>query len=127
MTFPFNPQQGLVFVQAELEGPTGVIDVRLALDTGATDSVIGEGMLRGVGYDPAAAPNWVQVATGSAVAHVPLLTVSRLTALGQDRLNFPVLGHTLPPGTSVDGVLGLDFLRGHVLTLDFRAGQITLT
>jgi hypothetical protein len=29
-------------------------------------------------------------------------------------------------GLIVDGVLGLDFLRGHVLTIDFRSGQITL-
>jgi hypothetical protein len=44
--------------------------------------------------------------------------------LGQIRILFPVVAHTLPPTTSVDGLLGLDFFRGLELTLDFRAGQI---
>jgi hypothetical protein len=38
--------------------------------------------------------------------------------------NFPVLGHTLPPSAGVDGLLGLDFLRGQSLTLDFRSGHL---
>ena len=43
------------------------------------------------------------------------------------RFGLPVLGYTLPASASVSGLLGLDFLRNRVLTLDFRAGQITLT
>jgi hypothetical protein len=34
--------------------------------------------------------------------------------------------HTLPPSASIDGLLGLDFLRDRRLTIDFRTGQITL-
>jgi hypothetical protein len=46
--------------------------------------------------------------------------------LGQHRFGFPVLAYTLPVSASVYGLLGLDFLRDQVLTIDFRAGQITL-
>ena len=126
MTFSFNPQQGLILVEAELDGPTGTTAARLALDTAATQTVIAAGLLRAVGYDLLGAVSWAQLTTGSGVAFVPMLSVSRLTALGHDRLNLLVLAHTLPPSTSADGVLGLDFLRGHVLTIDFQAGQITL-
>jgi hypothetical protein len=52
--------------------------------------------------------------------------LQRLTALGQERFGFPVLGHTLPPSAGVDGLLGLDFFRGLCLTIDFRAGQLHL-
>ena len=38
----------------------------------------------------------------------------------------PVLARDLPPTTSVEGLLGLDFLRGGVLTIDFIQGEITL-
>jgi hypothetical protein len=55
------------------------------------------------------------------------LPVDKIEALGQERLNFSVIAHTLPPSASVDGVLGLDFMRSHVLTLDFQNGEITLT
>jgi hypothetical protein len=127
MTVSFNPKHGLIFVVAELARPTGTIKTRLALDTAATQTVIGAGLLRAVGYDLVGAVNWAQLTTGSGVAFVPMLPVSRLTALGHDCLNLPVLGHTIPPSTSADGVLGLDFLRGHVLTIDFQTGQIILT
>ena len=54
------------------------------------------------------------------------MTVGRLEALGQVRANFSVISHTLPPTAAIDGVLGLDFFRNHVLTLDFQRGVIAL-
>lgn len=35
MSFPFDPQQGLIIVPTELWGPSGSAILRLALDTGA--------------------------------------------------------------------------------------------
>jgi len=84
VTFPFDPQQGLIVVPAELWGPTG------------------------------------------SVVLVPRVTLSHIRALGQERVDFGVLGHTLPPSAGVDGLLGLDFLRGQNLTVDFRAGRVNL-
>jgi hypothetical protein len=52
--------------------------------------------------------------------------VLRLTALGQSKANFRVLALPISPVPTADGVLGLDFLRGHLLTIDFRTGQIDL-
>jgi hypothetical protein len=49
-----------------------------------------------------------------------------LSALGQRRFGFPVVAHDLPAQAAVDGLLGLDFLRDQVLTVDFQKGQITL-
>jgi predicted aspartyl protease len=100
--------------------------LRLALDTGATSTVVNVGMLVAVGYDPALAPDRVQVTTGSGVEFVPRLTLDKFVALGQERIDFPVLCHTLPPSAGVDGLLGLDFLRGQSLTIDFRNGRMTL-
>jgi hypothetical protein len=51
----------------------------------------------------------------------------RIVALGQERASFPVLAHTLPPSAGIDGLLGLDYLRGQTLTVDFRSGTITLS
>ena len=52
--------------------------------------------------------------------------VLKIVAVGHVRSGFSVLGHTLPPSTGVDGLLGLDFFRGQNLTIDFRTGQVTL-
>src|SRR3954470_21099181 len=114
MSFPFDPKKGLVVVRAELWGPAGSAVLRLALDTGATGTVVNVGMLVAVGYDPALAPDRFQVTTGSGVEFVPRITLDKVVALGQERTAFPVLGHTLPPSSGIDGLLGLDFFRSHI-------------
>lgn len=68
----------------------------------------------------------VPTITVSGIEDMPLLSVERFDALGQQRHDFPVLCHNLPLGTPTDGLLGLDFFRGQRLTLDFREGLITL-
>lgn len=126
MTFSFDPNEGLIIIKAELEGPSGVAILRLALDTGATGTLINAALLVSVGYDPAVSRKRVQVTTGSGVEFAPLIEVKRLTALSQKRTVFEVLCHTLPPSANVDGLLGLDFLRGKTLRIDFGAGKVTL-
>lgn len=63
--------------------------------TGATSTVVNVAMLVAIGYDPALAANRVQVTTGSGVEFAPLVELKRLAALGQERFEFPALGHTL--------------------------------
>ena len=96
MSVPFAPLHGLVIVQAELEGPSGSAVLRLALDTGATWTLINAAMLVALGYDPALVGERFQVTTASGLEFAPRLALDRLVALGQERTNFPVLSHTLP-------------------------------
>ena len=117
--YAFDPLRGLVVVQAEVFGRLGSIVLRLALDTGATGTMINVGPLAAVGYDPSLQSERIQVTTGSGVEYAP--------AIGHERTHFPVLAHTLPPSTSIDGILGLDYLRGARLSIDFRTGLLTLT
>ncbi len=126
MDFPFDLRDKLIVVHAELWGPRGSGVLRLALDTGATVTLVNAGILVAIGYDPALSPDRVQVTTGSGVEFAPRIILDRVTALGHTRSAFPMLGHTLPPSAGVDGLLGLDFLRGLTLTVDLRAGQVTL-
>ncbi|MBE9050286.1 retropepsin-like domain-containing protein [Nostocales cyanobacterium LEGE 11386] len=125
MNFSFNPRRGLVVVRAELFGASGSNVLRLALDTGATYTVINIAMLVAIGYDPALVPNRVQVTTGSSVEFAPQIKLQKIAALGQERTDFAVLGHTLPPSAGVDGLLGLDFFRGLTLTINFDNGHIS--
>ena len=61
MSYSFNPERGLVVVQAEVFGPSGSIVLRLALDTGATATMISVAPLTAVGYDPSLSSDRVQV------------------------------------------------------------------
>lgn len=127
MSFPFDPEYRLVIVLAELEGPSGNAVLRLALDTGATRTLVNVGMLVSIGYDPALATDRLQVTTGSGVEFLPHISVSKIIALGQERTSFSVLCHTLPTSAGIDGLLGLDFFRGLTLNIDFRDGQLRLS
>ena len=126
MTSVFDPHQGLIVVQAEIRGPSGSAVLRLALDTGATTTLINAGMLVSIGYDPALSPDRVQVTTGSGIEFAPVVNLTWLRALEQERTHFPALCHTLPPSAGVDGLLGLDFFRNHKLMIDLLKGEITL-
>ena len=126
VSFSFNPHRGLIIVQVELWGAAGQGIVSLALDTGATSTLVSQGRLLQLGYDPASEARRLQMTTGSGVEFVPQIPLNRIRALGLERVDFPVLGHTLPPSASVDGLLGLDFLREHELLIDFRNGRVHL-
>lgn len=68
----------------------------------------------------------MQVTTGSGVEFAPRITLRQIAALEQQRTDFSVLGHTLPPSAGVDGLLGLDYVRGLRLTVDLRSGLALL-
>jgi predicted aspartyl protease len=125
-TFPFQASSGPILVSASASGPTNSSDLRLILDTGATTSLIDRDVLIYLGFDPDEATQRVEVTTGSAVESWPLVTLNRLTALGTHRLAFPVVAHTLPRvGSGILGLLGLDFLRGHRLEVNFASGLLS--
>jgi len=101
--------------------------LRLALDTGATSTLINTSLLVAIRYDLTLATDRVEMTTGSGVEFAPVIDVSELSALGKTNNRFSVLGHMLPPSAGVDGLLGLDFFRGHVLTIDFPDKTIHLS
>ncbi|MDI6777511.1 MAG: retropepsin-like aspartic protease, partial [Syntrophales bacterium] len=100
--------------------------MRLALDTGATGSVVSWDIVVLLGYDPAIISERIQMTTGSEVEVVPRVIIERIEALRKERRDFPVLCHNMPPSATVDGVLGLDFFRGQGLIIDFRIGLVKL-
>ena len=97
----YDDSLGVLVVPAELFGPSGSVVLRLAVDTGATHTMINVGLLAVVGYDPSLVPDRVQVTTGSGVEYAPRVSVNRIKVLSQERNGFPVLAHTLPPSAHI--------------------------
>ena len=95
----------------------------MALDTGATHTFIRIEVLEEIGYCPESSLDKVTVATGGGEVYAPVLKIDSFEALGRKHRNFSVTV-SLPRSASIDGVVGLDFLRGHLLTLDFQEGLI---
>ena len=124
MKIKFDASQGLIVIPTRLYGSQGDTIVRLALDTGATSSMINWDVAVLLGYDPASVKERIQITTGSGVEFAPRITMKKIEVMGRILENFPVLCHTLPPSATVDGLLGLDFFRGERLILDLRAGIV---
>ena len=130
MSFPFDPTQDLIVVPAAVMNPDGdVFVLNLAVDTGATNTVINVGVLIAMGYDPFLSSDHFRILTGSGVESVTSVKLRNISTLGKSRNDFPAISHSLPLHAGVDGmdgVLGLDFFRGHLLAIDFRRGRISL-
>ncbi len=126
MKFFFKADYGLVYVRVEVSHGDREAILNLALDTGASATIISARKLIEIGCDLATPEDEIYITTGSGLIFVPKITVEKLTALGKTKNNLVVIAHDLPPTASVDGVLGLDFLRENVLTIDFRQGEIEL-
>jgi len=126
MKFPFKPDAGPVLVRARPSGPKGDAVARMVLDTGATSTLVNWHVAVLLGYDLSTAPERIQITTGSGIEFAAQITLERIEALGKVSTSFPVLCHTLPPSAGVDGLIGLDFLRGQRVVLDFRSGMLTV-
>ena len=81
---------------------------------------------KNAGFDRAQFSQTIEITTGGGIIAAPLISLPSMEALRQTRSDFAVLAHDLPVTSKVDGVLGLDFMRGHLLTTDFRIGQLSL-
>lgn len=77
-----------------------------------------------MGGDPVSSTQRVLVTTASLVEYAALVTIPTFNALHQLRSSFQAIAHSLPPSSSVDGLLGLDFFWNSVLTIDFHEGSI---
>jgi hypothetical protein len=122
----FDPTIGLVLVEAKLVGPARQISVTLALDTGATQTVVNAAILRQIGCGTSLSRRRIAMTTGSDVEFVPAVEVRFIEALGRERAALRVISHTLPSSAKVDGLLGPDFLRGNRLVIDFKQGTIDI-
>jgi aspartyl protease family protein len=120
VTYPFDPTENVIIVTTRIAGPGGSMTVDLALDTGATSTLIALNALKVAGYTSAHETGKVEMLTGSGIEVVPKVKLIQIDALGKRRRNLQVIAHTLPKGARVDGLLGLDFFRKTKLTIDFR-------
>lgn len=101
----------LLLLRAAVGGINGQASVlRLLLDTGSSYTMLPVEALEALGYDTHRPLRRVRMITASGIIVAPVVRVSWFHCLGQRVEDFPVAAHTLPPGTFVDGLLGMDFL-----------------
>lgn len=125
MSFLFDPNAPAIRLKATLVGPRRAVSLSLNLDAGATRTIIRPKFLVSAGYDLTAG-RVARMRSTTGRADTRLIRVSQFNALDIAQAGFDVIAHDLPVGVLTDGLLGLDFLRGRTLTLDFARGRMAL-
>ena len=124
--FSLENEDSLIRIDAQV----GRADLTLALDTGATHTVIDLTLMLLNGYDLTKVVRTVEFETAKGPINAYIFQVPELTALGRtvkdvDVSSYDFVGNNLI--FDIDGVLGLDFFKGTELTINFTTHTISLT
>ena len=122
--FAFNPAHPLILCHATLAGGEIDLSLRMAVDTGATRTMIPVEAAAVIGCDVEHAHRNMEIATASGIERLPIVTVPRFTALGIEASDFDVVCHSLPWQSPVEGLLGLDFLTRARVIIDFTTNTL---
>jgi clan AA aspartic protease (TIGR02281 family) len=98
----------------------------MVLDTGATYTTILSSLAELLGYRPSASNERIRLVTASGIEQAPLVTVDAVEVLGVRVNGVKVACLNLPAESQVEGLLGLSFLKGTRLTLNFKDGILEL-
>ena len=110
-SYHLDRQGNLLLLRAALGGADGsVVVLRLLLDTGASFTVLPVEALEAIGCETHHPLRRVRMVAASGVIVAPMVAVPWFDCLGQRLEGFLAAAHTLPAGTFVDGLLGMDFL-----------------
>ena len=122
----FNPTAKSIFLRLKISSinadPTR--DILVALDTGASTTMIPPEVATDLGYD-LSNPNEPMI-TASGIVLTKRVTVRKLAAAGETVENIDVVCHDLPEGSIIEGLLGLNFLRHFDVNTSFSTGTIEL-
>lgn len=124
----FNSSGESIVLRLQVGGvdPDTFRNVTVALDTGATITIIPSQVLIALGYDLLNPKQRVQLLTASGTAFAKRINVRRLTAIGETIEDIDVLCHDLPGNSPIKGLLGLNFLRHFDVNISFSTGTIEL-
>ena len=117
----------LLSLRAVVAGKQGTRVVSLLVDTGSTYTILPNEVLSSIGLEPFASKERVRIVTGSGYLVAPRVQLQQFDCLGHKVEGFKVVGHTIPPDSFVDGLLGMDFLVQTNAVIDTGKGEIEVS
>jgi predicted aspartyl protease len=97
-TFPLDINSGSIPVWVNMQGPLGTKVLRMAVDTGASLTIIPVETALAIGCDPMMSRHRIEFITPSGMEYAPLITIPVVKAFGFKLKNIEVFCHNLPPG-----------------------------
>ena len=126
MRYEFDTGAPVIVLRVTLEGEDIEKKMDMALDTGATYTMVPWDIADVLGYEPGISKELVPMVTASGVERAPPISLKSLNMLGVTAHNIKAIVHDLPEKSYVDGLLGLSFLRRFKICLDFREGILDI-
>ena len=129
MTYKFRrePENGLIIVNIEIDSK---YELKMILDTGATNTTIDSNALYLLGYDLKDSTGVVEIETANGIIETEIFEINSFASLGLMKDDFEVqvydfMAHGI--FSDYNGLLGLDFLEGTKFCIDTVQNIITLT
>ncbi len=126
MSYRFDPKASVIDLYVTVKGAEGRRKVKMALDTGATYTMIPWEVSELLGYEAELSKESISLVTASGVERAPIIKVKSMDVLGRDVDDVPTVVHDLPERSYVDGLLGLSFLRNFKMCIDFKEGMLEI-
>lgn len=123
--FDLGDDDSLILVDAEIDE----MPFTLAIDTGATHTVIDLTSLLISGYSMSDIKGTVHIETAKGAIEAYIFEIENFKAIGKTIQNLIVCSYDFLANSvfiNIDGVIGLDFYRGNILTIDFKRNTINL-
>lgn len=127
LTTRFETGDELIYVRGSITGPRKRLEVRLVLDTGAAQTLIVPDVVEKLGYSARDAVAKTSVASAIGREHGYVVRVARFATLGFAMSNFPVNVFELAERDTVDGLVGINFLRRFNYQVRSAEGQILVS
>jgi aspartyl protease len=123
----FDPSAGIVWIRARVFGSLGARELNCILDTGTSRTILDTSILDALGYGAHLGTRIFGISGIGGRLPSYELPLVRFQLMGLDLTRFPVLSQDIAPDdVGVDGLIGMDLIAGHVLTIDARTGKVTL-
>lgn len=124
---PFDPDAEAIWVDSMLQGPGGLKRrLILVLDPGTPETIVDWDLAAQIGLDRSQGigPARYHGMEGDQDGYYVL--APDVEILGRRMKGFKIACCPFNKKLQTDGLLGLDFFRGTVLTLDFKVGRVEL-
>lgn len=116
----------IILRRVRIQGPAGLRETDMILDTGAAYTVIAWDVAKDIGYDPAVSERRTPIVTANGVIEAPLISVERIELAELQAEGVDVVCHDIPELTGIEGLLGLSFLQHFRTVIDYITGKLEI-
>ena len=124
--FKREPESGLILVYIEIDKK---YELKMILDTGATNTTIDSNALYLLGYDLKDSIGTVEIETANGIIETEVFEIDSFSSLGIEKEKFEIqvydfIAHGI--FSDYNGLLGLDFLEGTKFCIDTNVNTISV-